>query len=205
MPVVSAPGSGCGEASSAHRVRNPRCLRLPLPCSRFRVSNGPCALTPDIGVKSVKPFDTLVGCSLGDRTYGSEVKKEGPTKIAESSNNLDLLGELVRRFTHEREWEKYHDPRSLILALMGELGELAELFQWRTDGEAAKLMQDSKMATKVSEELADVFGYLLQLADVTGIHLGKALEAKMKVNEKRYPADLARGNARKYTELSNGD
>jgi dCTP diphosphatase len=142
---------------------------------------------------------------LGDRTHNDEVTKEGSVEAAEQNNNLALLGELVRRFTHEREWEKYHNPRSLILALIGELGELAELFQWRSDSEAAKLMQDPKMARKVSEELADVFGYLLQLADVTGIHLGKALEAKMKVNEKRYPAHLARGNARKYTELSNGD
>jgi dCTP diphosphatase len=142
---------------------------------------------------------------LGDRTRGNEAKKEDPAETAEQSNNLILLGELVRRFTHEREWEKYHNPRSLVLALIGELGEVAELFQWRTDSEAAKLTQDPEMATKVSEELADVFGYLLQLADVTGVHLGKALEAKMKVNEKRYPAHLARGNARKYTDLNNGD
>lgn len=142
---------------------------------------------------------------MGDRTRGNEVTKEGPVEAAEQNNNLALLGELVREFNHEREWEQYHDPRSLILALMGELGELAELFQWHSDSEAAKLTQDPKMAMKISEELADVFGYLLQLADATGIHLGNALEAKMKVNEKRYPADLARGNARKYTELSNGD
>jgi dCTP diphosphatase len=135
----------------------------------------------------------------------SEMTEEAAAEAAGQSNNLVLLGELVRRFTREREWEKYHNPRSLILALIGELGELAELFQWRSDGEAAGLMQDPKMATKVSEELADVFGYLLQLADTMGVHLGKALEAKMKVNEKRYPAHLARGNARKYTELSNGD
>jgi dCTP diphosphatase len=142
---------------------------------------------------------------LGDRAHGNEVTKEGPVEAAGQNNNLALLGELVRKFNREREWEQYHDPRSLILALMGELGELAELFQWHSDGEAAKLTKDPKMAMKVSEELADVFGYLLQLADVTGIHLGNALEAKMKVNEKRYPANLARGNARKYTELSNGD
>ena len=142
---------------------------------------------------------------MGDRTNSNEVTKEGSAEAAERNNNLDLLGELVRRFTYEREWEKYHNPRSLILALIGELGELAELFQWRSDGEAANLMKDPEMARKVSEELADVFGYLLQLADVTGIHLGKALEEKMKVNEQRYPAHLARGNARKYTELSKAD
>jgi NTP pyrophosphatase (non-canonical NTP hydrolase) len=117
------------------------------------------------------------------------------------SNDLATLAELIRNFVHEREWERYHTPRSLILALMGEMGELAELFQWRTDQEAAELMQDPEQAARVSDELADVFGYLLQLADVTGVDLGQALEAKIKVNEKRYPADLARGNARKYTEL----
>jgi dCTP diphosphatase len=142
---------------------------------------------------------------LGDSTHDNQMKKEERTETTEQSNSLFLLGELVRQFAHERAWEKYHNPRSLILALMGELGELAELFQWRTDAEAAQLMQDPKMATKVSEELADVFGYLLQLADVTGVHLGKALEAKMTINEKRYPAHLARGNARKYTDLSNSD
>jgi dCTP diphosphatase len=117
------------------------------------------------------------------------------------SNDLAMLGELVRKFTHEREWERYHNPRNLILALMGELGELAELFQWRTDAEASALMQDSEQAVRVADELADVFVYLLQLADVTGVNLGKALEAKIRLNEERYPAHLARGNARKYTEL----
>jgi dCTP diphosphatase len=142
---------------------------------------------------------------LVDRADSNEVTKEASAEAAERSNDLALLGEIVRKFNHEREWEKYHNPRSLILALIGELGELAELFQWRSDAEAAKLTQNPEMAIKVSEELADIFGYLLQLGDVTGVHLGKALEAKMKVNEKRYPAHLARGNARKYTELSNGD
>jgi dCTP diphosphatase len=84
---------------------------------------------------------------------------------------------------------------------MGELGELAALFRWRTDGEASELMQDPELAVKVADELADVFWFLLQLADVTGVNLGEALEAKVRLNEERYPADLARGNARKYTEL----
>jgi dCTP diphosphatase len=112
-----------------------------------------------------------------------------------------MLKELVRKFAHEREWEKYHNPRNLILALMGELGELAEIFQWRADAEASDLMQDPEQAERVTDELADVFVYLLQLADVTGVNLGEALEAKIRLNEERYPTHLARGNARKYTEL----
>ena len=60
---------------------------------------------------------------------------------------------------------------------------------------------DSELASRVTEELADVFGYLLQFADVVGVNLGEALESKIRLNEERYPAHLARGNARKYTEL----
>jgi dCTP diphosphatase len=138
---------------------------------------------------------------LGEGTHGNEVAQERSAGTAGRSNDLTLLGELVRGFSREREWGKYHKLRSLILALMGELGELAELFQWRTDEEASALMQDPDMAARVTEELADVFGYLLQLADAAGVNLGKALEAKMRLNEERYPAHLARGNARKYTEL----
>lgn len=138
---------------------------------------------------------------MGDGTHGNEVARKRSDGTAGRSNDLALLGELVRKFAYEREWQKYHNPRSLILALMGELGELAELFQWRTDEEAAQLMQDSELASRVTEELADVFGYLLQFADVVRVNLGEALEAKIRLNEERYPAHLARGNARKYTEL----
>ncbi len=143
---------------------------------------------------------------MGDETRSNEVAQEGPDGAGGRSNDLALLAELIRKFTYEREWQKYHNPRSLILALMGEVGELAELFQWLTDEEAAELMQDPDRAAKVTYELADVFGYLLQIADVTGVDLGEALIAKMALNEQRYPADLARGNALKYTELGeNGD
>lgn len=127
--------------------------------------------------------------------------QERPVRAAERSNDLALLGELIRKFAAAREWEDYHNPRNLILALMGELGELAALFRWQTDVEASELMQTPELAEKVKEELADVFWFLLRLADVTGVNLGEALEAKAKLNEERYPADQARGNKLKYTEL----
>jgi dCTP diphosphatase len=146
------------------------------------------------------------GAVLGDGIHSNEAARERPEAAGRPSNDLALLGELVRKFAREREWQKYHNPRNLILALIGEIGELAELFQWRTDDEAAELMQDSELAARVTDELADVFGYLLQFADAVGVSLGAALEAKIRLNEERYPAHLARGNARKYTEFeSNGD
>lgn len=140
-------------------------------------------------------------CSLGEGISPNEGTQDTPQESAGRSNDLAFLMENIRKFSGEREWGKYHNPRSLILALVGELGELAELFQWRTDSEASDLMQDPDLAPRVTDELADVFGYLLRLADVTGVSLGEALEAKIRLNEERYPAHLARGNARKYTEL----
>ena len=138
---------------------------------------------------------------MDNGTHRDEEAQERPVRAAERSNDLALLGELIRKFAQARKWEDYHNPRSLILALMGELGELAALFRWHTDGEASELMQAPELAEKVREELADVFWFLLRLADVTGVNLGEALEAKAKLNEERYPADQAWGNNLKYTEL----
>lgn len=118
-----------------------------------------------------------------------------------AGGELAALRERVREFAQERDWEKYHHPRSLVLALMGEVGELAEIFQWLGDDLADAVMNDPEQARCVREELADVFCYLLRLSDVLDVDLGEALAAKMKVNAERYPVDLARGNATKYTEL----
>ena len=131
----------------------------------------------------------------------NDKRHASPESRAADSNDLNALRKKLRKFVREREWEQFHTPRSLLLALIGEMGELAELFQWLTDEQASELMQDPKLAARVRDEMADVFGYLLRLADVIGVDLGEALEAKIRLNAVRYPAHLARGNARKYTEL----
>jgi NTP pyrophosphatase (non-canonical NTP hydrolase) len=119
------------------------------------------------------------------------------------SHGGDLAGlrDQLREFARERDWERYHTPRNLLLALVGEVGELAELFQWLGDEQAARIMDDPRQAQQVRAELADVFSYLLRLADMLDVDLGEALTAKMRLNAERYPADLARGNAAKYTDL----
>jgi dCTP diphosphatase len=116
-----------------------------------------------------------------------------------SGHDLNALRRQVRRFAEERGWQKYHNPRSLLLALAGEIGELSELFQWLDDDQASAIMEEPKRAERVREEIADVFCYLLRLSDVLGIDLGSALRAKMKLNAERYPIELSRGNATKYT------
>jgi len=107
----------------------------------------------------------------------------------------------LRQFVHERDWEQFHTPRNLVLALVGEVGELAELFQWLSDDQATVAMNDPNLAARIREELADVFSYVLRLSDVLDISLGEALIAKVQLNAERYPAERVRGSAIKYTQL----
>jgi dCTP diphosphatase len=103
-------------------------------------------------------------------------------------SDLELLRDRVRQFSAEREWGRFHDPKSVLLALVGEVGELAELFQWLPAETAAKLAAAEPLRTRASEEMADVLLYLILLADVLGIDLAAAAQAKLDDNVRRYPA-----------------
>jgi NTP pyrophosphatase (non-canonical NTP hydrolase) len=87
------------------------------------------------------------------------------------------------------------------MALAGEAGELTELFQWLTPDQSLNIMQDAPKAEAVRDELADIFGYCLRLADILGVDLEAAFTAKMAKNALKYPVHLAKGSAAKYTEL----
>lgn len=107
----------------------------------------------------------------------------------------------VRAFVQERDWEQFHTPKNLAMALTGEAGELMELFQWLTPDESKAIMQDPKRAEKVRDEFADVLVYCLRLADVLGLEPEAAIRAKLAKNRAKYPVELARGRATKYDEL----
>jgi dCTP diphosphatase len=109
----------------------------------------------------------------------------------------------LREFAAERDWDQFHSPKNLAMALIVEAAELVEHFQWLTEKESQKLSAD-KLA-EVGEEIADIQIYLIRLADKLGVDLDKAVNAKMKVNEKRYPAKRVRGSAAKYYEYDEGD
>jgi len=115
--------------------------------------------------------------------------------------NLDSIQERLRLFVKERDWEKFHNPKNLVMALSGEVGELVEIFQWLTPEESLTVLSDSKKAEQVRHELADIFVYLLRLSDVLSVPLESAVTEKMSLNEKKYPAHLAKGTAKKYFEL----
>lgn len=121
--------------------------------------------------------------------------------MAGSKSQEQGLGELtdaVRQFAVDRDWEQFHTPRNLVLALLGEAGELAAEFQWIPDGMVSEALSDSDKRDAIGSELADVFAYLLRLADVTGFDLEYELKKKLAENDERYPASLSRGSAAKY-------
>jgi NTP pyrophosphatase (non-canonical NTP hydrolase) len=102
-------------------------------------------------------------------------------------DSLCGLAGLLRAFAQARDWEKYHTPKNLAMALAGETGELLALFQWLTPDESADVMQDPITAAAVEAELADVLQYLIRLADVLGVDLAEAVRRKVQVNESRFP------------------
>ncbi len=116
-----------------------------------------------------------------------------------SESSIAELTALVRAFAESRDWQQFHTVRNLLLALVGETGELAAEFQWIGDDNIVKELQDSDKREAVGSELADVLIYLLRLSDVVGIDLAEELTKKIAINEKRYPADKAKGSAAKYT------
>ncbi len=113
--------------------------------------------------------------------------------------NINDLKNRIRDFAEAREWDQFHSPKNLSMALSAEVAEIIEHFQWLTEEQSKNLPPD-KLA-KVETELADTFIYLIRLADKLDIDLLKAAERKISINEQKYPVDKARGNAKKYTEL----
>ncbi|WP_417878401.1 nucleotide pyrophosphohydrolase [Vibrio sp.] len=113
--------------------------------------------------------------------------------------SINELTEALDQFAKERDWDKFHSPKNLTMALSGEVGELTELFQWITEEESHNLTEKQK--ARVKEELADVFLYLLRLADKTGVDLICAAHEKISINEDKYPIEKSYGSAKKYTEF----
>lgn len=105
-------------------------------------------------------------------------------------SDLQALRDRIREFATERQWSSYHDPKSVLLALVGEVGELAELFQWLPATRARELAQHEPLRTRAGEELSDVLLYLILLADVLGIDLAEAANAKLSQAALRYPPGI---------------
>jgi NTP pyrophosphatase (non-canonical NTP hydrolase) len=107
------------------------------------------------------------------------------------------LQDQLREFAKVREWEQFHSPKNLAMALVGEAGELVEIFQWLNEAQSRDL--DDQERARVTEEIADIQIYLLRLADVLHISLASAVTDKIAENDRKYPVEESKGNARKYS------
>jgi len=112
---------------------------------------------------------------------------------------MQELIKKIRAFALNRDWEQFHSPKNLAMALSVEVAEVVEHFQWLTQEESNRL--DPAKTNEIREEIGDVMIYLARLADRLGIDPVQAAEEKIRINEKKYPVEKARGLAAKYTEL----
>jgi len=118
---------------------------------------------------------------------------------AEGEDDLSSIRDRLRDFAAARNWNQFHSPKNLAIAISVEAGELLEHFQWNEYDESHAVPAD-KMP-KIKEEMADVLLYLIRLGDVLNIDLTQAAKSKILLNAERYPVDKSRGSAKKYTEL----
>ncbi|MGH9784954.1 MAG: nucleotide pyrophosphohydrolase [Terriglobia bacterium] len=119
--------------------------------------------------------------------------------MAKQTDSLESLRARVAEFAAARDWEQFHNPKNLAMALAGEAGEVLEHFQWLTFQQAAAL--PTKTRAEVALECADVLLFLLRLCDKLDIDLAAAAEKKLALNAKKYPVERSRGKATKYNKL----
>jgi NTP pyrophosphatase (non-canonical NTP hydrolase) len=115
--------------------------------------------------------------------------------------DIDALQAKLRVFARERDWEQFHAPKNLAMALAVEAAELLEIFQWLTEQQSSELSDEQR--AHVAQEIADVQIYLARLADVLDVDIADAVSSKLEHNARKYPAELVRGSARKYDPTRN--
>ena len=114
--------------------------------------------------------------------------------------DLEKIQKKLRDFSEERDWEQFHSPKNLVMALSVEVAELTEIFQWSNDGGITEI-KDPDLRKKIEGEIADVFNYLIKLTDILNMDLEKAALKKIQENAKKYPIDKSRGKSTKYSDL----
>lgn len=121
--------------------------------------------------------------------------------LHDSTTTVAELRARVLAFAREREWEQFHSPKNLSMALAAESGELMEHFLWSESSASADVAREARKRPEIEDEIADVVIYALEFANVCGIDLAAAIGAKLAKNAEKYPVEKARGRATKYTEL----
>lgn len=121
--------------------------------------------------------------------------------LSDRATTVAELRERVLAFVRERDWEQFHAPKNLSMALAAETGELMEHFLWMSPEQSRTVLGEPEKRQKIEEEIADVVIYALEFANMTGIDVAAAIERKLALNAKKYPVEKAKGRSDKYTEL----
>jgi NTP pyrophosphatase (non-canonical NTP hydrolase) len=114
--------------------------------------------------------------------------------------NIDELKQHLQEFARQRDWEKFHNAKNLAMALVCEAGELVEIFQWLDTEQAEAASTDPALVAKTAEELADIMICAIRLADIMQLPINRIIEEKIAINNQKYPVELVKGSAKKYTE-----
>ncbi|CAB3826569.1 nucleotide pyrophosphohydrolase [Achromobacter aegrifaciens] len=122
-------------------------------------------------------------------------------KSGEPLIDIARLSAAQDKFAKDRDWEQFHSPKNLVMALTGEVGELSEIFQWMTEADSKAAGTNPSTAEAVKDELADVLLYLIRLSSALGVDLNEAVTQKLLKNAQKYPAEKAKGSSKKYNEL----
>jgi dCTP diphosphatase len=147
-------------------------------------------------------------CAKQDFRYDAGIARGGACAnalampaLTDSATTFAEIKSRVLAFARERDWEQFHAPKNLSMAMAAEAAELMEHFLWASPEQSRAVAQDPAKRLKIAEELADVVIYACEFANVTGLDIAAAIEAKMTANAVKYPVEKSRGRADKYTEL----
>ena len=121
--------------------------------------------------------------------------------MKDADTNLQEIKDRVLAFAKERDWEQFHAPKNLSMAIAAEAAELMEYFLWQSPEASRSDMQVENLRAKVEEELADVFIFAIEFANMTGTDIAAIIDTKMRRNAEKYPVEKAKGRSVKYTEL----
>lgn len=120
--------------------------------------------------------------------------------MSKENLNLDIIKEKLKQFSKERDWDQYHSPKNLAMALSVEVAELVEIFQWSNDG-GIKEVENEQTRKEIEEEIADIFNYLIKFVDLMDLDLEKISLEKIQKNDEKYPVEKSKGNSEKYNKL----
>lgn len=121
--------------------------------------------------------------------------------FVDSKASIEDLKRIVKEFCDDRDWDQYHNAKDLAIGIITESSELLEHFRFKSEKEIEEMFKDARKKSEISEEMADVFYFLLRLAQKYDIDLSSELNKKIAHNEKKYPIEKSRGSNKKYTEL----